>query len=292
MSSTQYLFFFLLFALFATTVALKLKAPEETRGVLLLDAVTFPKMVPSKSHYLVVQITNKHTVGDYGTDSIRADYMSFAQFAQTQGEADDIVFAQIIVNGAENQRLAKRIGVKDGFRFPTLFIFPAGSSEGIQYPENKPYHPHDLARFLSQHTNFYYHIPGTSKTFDQLSKNFIQANSESERATVLSKAREELNKITDAGEKDDMKYYVEIMEQVTSTGDEFIYSEIDRLTKIVDNKQLAKEKRNGYKAQISVLKQFAVSKEAAIATAAAVTAAAAKESPITATISESGEASA
>jgi protein disulfide-isomerase A6 len=251
----------------AAAWSLKLKSPEETKGILLLDAITFPKLVPSKTHYVVVQVTNKHTIGDYGTDSIRADYMSFAQFAQDKGESQDILFAQVIVNGAENQHLAKRIGVKDGFRFPSLFIFPIGSSEAVQYPEKKPYHPHDLTRFLSQHTNFYYHIPGTSKTFDQLSKEFIKTFDSLERAVLLTKAKEELSKITDVGDKEDMTYYVKIMEKVMEKGDAVIQSEIDRITKIIDNSKLSKEQRNGLKSHLSVLKQFAVSKEAVTVTA-------------------------
>lgn len=83
----------------------------ETLGVLLLDSITFPKIVPNSNVNVVVCIINKGDIGNYGTDSMRADYLDFASKGTLHGNASDTLFTQIIVNGAQNRKLAERIGV-------------------------------------------------------------------------------------------------------------------------------------------------------------------------------------
>jgi hypothetical protein len=64
----------------------KYKNEHETRGVVLLDAITFHKVVPSPSHAVLVLVCNKYEMGQYATDSIRADFFSFAEKGELQGE--------------------------------------------------------------------------------------------------------------------------------------------------------------------------------------------------------------
>lgn len=243
-------------------LALKLKSPDEAKGVLLLDSVTFNKLVPSPTFYHMILVANKHSIGDYGTDSIRSDFIAFAQFAQSHGEnADEVLFSQVIVNGAENAKIARDLGLDDNFKHPALFIIPKDSTNHIQYPDNKPYHPHDLARFLAQYSTFYYHIPGTSKAFDRLSKDFIQTTDNTERANIVIKTKEALEKVLKEEEKDDLKYYVKVMEKVIEKGEDYLDQELDRLNNILKGSKLAKGSRNNIKSHVSVLQQFVVSRD-------------------------------
>ena len=268
MSAASSLLLLLVVALLcvSTVHALKLKAPEEAKGVVLLDSITYHKLIPSPIHYYVVLVANKHSIGDYGTDSIRSDYIAFAHFAQSHGEnADEVIFSQVIVNGAENAKIARDLGLKDNFEHPAMFIIPKGAKDvkdAVQYPDDKPYHPHDLARFLAQYTSFYYHIPGTSKIFDRLSKDFMQTNDEEKRAEIVTKAKEALEKVAKEEEKDDLKYYIKVMEKINEKGDEYLEQEIQRLVAILNGSKLSKASRNNMKSHVSVLKQFQISKDA------------------------------
>jgi hypothetical protein len=87
----------LLLALLAVVAvsALPLKDEFETKGVVLLDSITFPKVVPSKVA-TVVLVANKAEIGDYATDSMRSDYFAFSYKAQTHGNSDDVLFTQVI----------------------------------------------------------------------------------------------------------------------------------------------------------------------------------------------------
>lgn len=98
--------------LFIITIsAIAGKNPEETYGILLLDSITFPKIVPSMTNTVLVLICKKGSIGNYGTDSIRSDYFSFATLSELQDtdsttsltDSDSILFTQIIVNGAQNK---------------------------------------------------------------------------------------------------------------------------------------------------------------------------------------------
>lgn len=65
---------------------IKYRNEFETESVVLLDSFTFPKIVPNPNHAVVVLVTNKREIGEYGTDSIRADFFDFAKRGITEGK--------------------------------------------------------------------------------------------------------------------------------------------------------------------------------------------------------------
>ena len=90
----------------ATVFAAAPKKSDEKRSVLLLDDFTFSKIVPHSNADVVVLISQKKMFGDYGTDSLRTDYLNFAFKMQTEGKAEHVLFTQVIVNGPENRGIA------------------------------------------------------------------------------------------------------------------------------------------------------------------------------------------
>lgn len=91
--------------LFSIDAAIPFKSEHESKGVLLLDGITYSKIVPNVERDVVILICNKGDIGQYGTDSIRADYFSMVgKLEQNEdGNTAHVIFAQLIVNGNVNK---------------------------------------------------------------------------------------------------------------------------------------------------------------------------------------------
>lgn len=237
------------------------KSSDEAKGVLLVDSITLPKLIPLHID-LMVLVVQKKQIGDYGTDSIRADYFNFANFVQLKAKGDEvkpILFAQMIVNGAENLKAAVRLGVKENFLHPALFLIRKGTVDAIPYPTKEPFHQNSLLGFLNKHTDFYYKVQGTNKVFDGLAAEFVAATGD-KRAAVLQRAKDSLDKMT----KDDLPsalYYVKVMEKMQSIGDKYINTEIQRLENLLDSTKLALTDRANIKNRLNGLKVFRSARE-------------------------------
>lgn len=245
-------------AMAVMTGAIPHKSSHETKGVLLVDAITMPKLIPSSNCDTLLLIAQKSQIGDYGTDSIRADYFAFADFIQLKAEGEGVkpvLFTQLIVNGAENLGYSKSLGMKDGFKHPKLFLIPKGSDQPIPYPSTEPYQKNNLVRFLNQHTDFYYKVPGTSKSFDQQAAAFVKASAE-QRPALVAAAKEVARTLTNPVDMEEADYYIKTMEKVLDKGDAFINSEFARLNHILDTSKLSKASRVNIKNHVNVLKSF------------------------------------
>lgn len=233
-----------------------LKDKEELKGVVLLDSITYPILIPSEKYSVVLLVANKAQVGDYGTDSIRQDYFSFAQFSQMEGEAPEILFAQMFVNGAENLRLATSLGLKKDFKHPVMFIIPKGSSEPIQYPSSSPFHIPELVRFLGANTNFYYKYPGTIRNFDDIANELVAANTEEEQKAIVQKAEKLLDSVTKEEDKETSQYYVKTMKRIVEKGTGYISAELTRIENVMGDKKTSNAAKDKLKQHGNVLKAF------------------------------------
>ena len=109
---------------------LKGKNDKEQIGVVLLDAVTFPKVVPQASKSVMVLISAGASDGDYGADSIRIDFLSFTEKCQLYGSSDAVLFAQLVVvneQESENANIADKLGIAPDFIHPAIFFYPENS---------------------------------------------------------------------------------------------------------------------------------------------------------------------
>jgi hypothetical protein len=246
--------------LLCLTLGASAPAKDTMRSVLLLDAVTFPKIVPNANHDIIVLISSKEKFGDYATDSMRTDYFNFALQSQTQGEAaDHVIFAQIIVNGAENRKLAESIGIAEDFEHPDLFIFPAGSNAAIKHPRDEPFNIAALTRFAAQHSSLKFQLPGTMKKFDEIAADFMRTDPKRQEALILQ-AERELEELVDGGELETAQYYLKVMRKVHDEGLEFVNKEIKRLTRLSnDASKVTKAKARLLSHHINVLHHFKAS---------------------------------
>eukprot|EP00981_Chlorochromonas_danica_P005813 scaffold1192_cov179-Ochromonas_danica.AAC.8 len=219
------------------------KSSHESKGVVLLDAITFPKIIPPMNCDLMVLVVQKAQIGDYGTDSIRGDYFAFADFVQLKATGDEVkpvLFAQVIVNGAENAALARSLGMKDKFTHPGLFFYAKGSTTPIPYPSTEPFQSDSLLRFLNKHGDFYYKLSGTSKELDQFIEPFLQASSEKTRQNmIIHQVEEYKTTLTHKTDIEDAQYYIKIMENIQKKGIVFIGEEIKRLETMLSGGQIA-----------------------------------------------------
>lgn len=235
------------------------KDENERKAVLLVDAITFPKIVPNPTRDVIVLVSQKSQLGDYGTDSIRNDYFSFSHKVQTQGEADHVLFAQLIVNGAENAKLAQEIGVGDNFVHPKLFIYPAGSNTAIQYPDDQPFHLNTLTQFARQHSSLQFQLPGTMKKFDELATQFLSTD-EGRQKSLLIEAERALEDLTETAQVEAAHYYVKVMTKITENGVGYLKTEIKRLKKLMgDASRMTKAGRRNIENHLNVLNHFVAS---------------------------------
>jgi hypothetical protein len=249
-----------LFAYLVHAASAAAKDNVDKKAVLLLDAITFPKIVPNSNHDVVVLVSQKSQFGDYGTDSMRTDYFNFAYKAQTQGDAaDHVIFAQVIVNGAENRNLADEIGVGDVFSQPKMFIYPAGSKTAIQYPEHEPFHLPTLTQFTGKHSSLQFQLPGTMKQFDEIAANFVRTDA-TRQAALIFQAESALEELVDAGEVEAGNYYVKVMHRIQDHGLDFIDKEIKRQTRLMnDASKLTKAGARNIQHHLNVLNHFKAS---------------------------------
>jgi hypothetical protein len=201
----------------------------ENFGVLNIDSMTFPKLIPSQRNSMVILVYSKTEIGDYGTESIRSDYYAFAKKAQTEGEADNVLFTQLVVNGAENRNLAIKLGMEENFKFPKLILIPVNGTKTVAYPNDHSFRLYELVVFLSKHTDFFLQQPGRSKLLNQLRKSFFATFDSSKRLALIEAAREENEKQTPF-EKHDAEYYINLLENITKTGRTVLDREIASTT--------------------------------------------------------------
>lgn len=204
---------------------------------------------------IVVLVTNKRSVGDYSTDSMRADYLDFASKGELHGNSTEVLFTQVIVNGAQNRKLADRIGVKPGdeFIYPELFLYKTNSNVAIHYPSKASWNIAHFTRWLSKHTNFYYGIEGTIENFDLLAERFMFAD-KNEHQKIIKEA-EELASTLDPHEKDNADIYIKTMNKIAEKGYDFIFTEIDRLAKLLKT-DISKSKKSDFVKRINIAYQF------------------------------------
>ena len=68
-----------LLMLFHVVSSLKGKSPDEAPGVVLLDSITFPKVVPSCNAHILVLFLNKQQIGQPTTDGSRDNFLEVAR---------------------------------------------------------------------------------------------------------------------------------------------------------------------------------------------------------------------
>lgn len=243
---------------------IKGKSGYETKGVALLDAVTFPRVVPHNDIGVMLMIWNEEMKGDYGSDSMVEDYYNFAATAEFKGVSGNVLFAQLVVNNWANKNLSIQIDPSlEQYKFPRIYYFHPGNGRPVPYPQYTTPNQVALNRFLGTATTFYLGVPGTQKDMYLLAREFIAAaeSSPPEMETVLMKTQkrvEELAPEMGGSWREFGYYYVRTMQKVINNGLEFVLKEITRLEDLVSDstKRISIEKRNEMQSKVNILHNF------------------------------------
>jgi len=242
---------------------------KESLGVVLLDGITFHKVVPSPTLSVLVLVSHAGSFGDYGTDSIRADFMSFAEKGELQGKSESILFAQIVVepfineDGSSSKSLsATEVIARDvfslgkDFKHPRLFLFKPDSKSPIAYSQKGAFNNIALTRWLSKQSDFYLDTPGTIHAYDKLVPDFFIAMSEGSGIDQILEQAEALVPKVELKDKDNCQYYLKVMKTILAKGVGFVKSEIKRLEDIVSSENLSNSKKIVMQRRINILHVF------------------------------------
>ena len=237
---------------------LKGKSEYESLGVVLLDAVTYPKVVPHATKSVLILLSNIEEHGQYATDSIREDFFQFAERSELQGNSESILFGQIVVDNLENMLLAEEtfsLNRKE-FKHPKLVLVnPNGKI--IDYPPKGAFNPIALTRWLHKEAEFFLHVPGTIEKFNVLSKKFMASTTVAEKQQILEEASS-LAPNVELHQKDDADYYLKMMSRVIERGVEYLNAEINRLEDIVTSERVTDQKKNSLQKRINICHTFVV----------------------------------
>lgn len=245
-----------LILIYIVSSKVKVKNDYESLGVVYLDAITFPKIVPHETKAVLVMVFSKTSVGDSTADQLRNEYYSFAQKGELQGNADDVLFAQVMVNGAQNAKLADRIGItfnNNNQRVPKLFLFKPKSVVSISFPETSTFTFLSLSRFVSRHTDFFFGNPGTIEEFDLLAEQFVFANP-IEYNNIIEHALK-ISPQVEPKDKKNAEYYINAMKKIAEVGKGWIRTEIMRLESLLQS-QISSDKKREIQKRVNIVHQF------------------------------------
>lgn len=218
------------------------KDTNEIFGVLLLDSITFPKIIPATRHDVVVLFADKVKVNNEAefptTVAVRENFLDVAKDRDVEGI--DLLFAQVLVNGAENLKLANR---HNASQLPSVQLFLKGSSRGIPFPLAKLFpNKVNIRRFISKYTGVIYHLPNSVPGFNKLALELMKARSEDAMRDVIDRATTAAVDITDEDMKSLAAEYLKVMYKVVDKGREFVTKELIRLSDLLTSMQDTSDK--------------------------------------------------
>lgn len=254
----------------------------EARGIVLLDDISFYKVVPS-NRVTVMLIWNKKELGEYGTESYRADYYQFVKDAEEQGCSENILFTQMIVNGAQNAAFSQReLGVKKDFSKPVTLLFKPGEATPIK-KDFGSMNPIDMTTFIGMNTVFFYEgVNGIIQDGQsRLARRFMATSDAAVRAEIMAESLKQLEEVENHPTNKFMStFYYKTMETIIERGDDYVESELENIATLVrPDTRISNKAIADLKIRRAVLRQFskaviekAVQDEAKAAAAAANTA--------------------
>lgn len=237
---------------------LKGKSDKEQIGVVLLDAVTFSKVVPQSSRSVLLLISTAGSDGDYGSDSIRQDFLSFAEKSQLHGSSDAVLFAQVVVSEEEpeNMRLAIEHGMQPDFIHPAIFFYAEGATSPVQYPAKNQVNHITLARWLSKQVEQYF-LPtaGLIESFGPLVAKFMRTADKEQHRALIEQASA-LAPTVELKDKENAKTYIKFMQRIADRGAGFVQAEIQRLEDLITSDRISKPNQILLQRKVNILHTF------------------------------------
>lgn len=230
---------------------LKWKNENEAHGIVLLDSMTFDKIIRRTDLNVVVGWFNKIDIGTGRIrDNMRDSYLEFALDGTRKGDAEDILFAQVIVNGAENLGIATRNEVKT---FPSITLYKPNSSQPIHYVDiDMDYY--SISKFVEKHTSYYIRGDGVVEQLEPFVANFIKANTQ-DYDDIIAKATDAADRLQGNFGLDG-QYYLKTMTNIKEKGFVYLKDEQTRLLAILEADKVSKTKKSELFKKYNVIVQF------------------------------------
>jgi len=203
-----------------------------------------------------LQAFNVNSMGDYGADSMREDYVQFSDKGTKEGRGDSVLFTQVAIDDKAgiNLDVAKKLGLAPTFKYPRLFLFKTGSPDPIPYPESGKFSDAAFTSFVAKHSDFFLGIDGLEPRFEAITKRFARSHS-IEYDALIAEAEAALDPLPE-NQRVHADYYVKIMKKVRENGIEFVTKEQKRLKKILDSESLSGKKKAEQQAKLNIVSQF------------------------------------
>jgi len=113
----------------------------------------------------------------------------------------------------------------------------------------------EIKKFLIRETGMWIGLPGCVEEFDVLVKEFFKASSDSDKKSILGRARTQADAIADEPKKGRATYYVKTLEKIVEKGNDFVDGELKRVEKLADGK-VSDNKKAQLKEKASILTSF------------------------------------
>ena len=247
--------------------AAKPEDPEfQSTGVLLVDALLFDKLIPSPRVNVVLMIANKANIGKRTTDYMRDEFMEMAKKTKSDQQ---VLFAQMLINGSDNKLQAERVGIEDQKEGhdtkPEFFLYRKGEKDAIPIkPDSDDFAVADVMAYVSKTTGVHFTSRGTIKALSELAEKFTAAEAGSEdRKKIYQEAKDKAasyptettkksakEKVANAG------WYVQTMEKVMEKDDSWVDKELARLRSIIVSDKVSNSRKDEFKRRLNIVQTF------------------------------------
>jgi len=261
--SAHLTFFLALLSLQLLVLTVKATVTREddyrTYGTVLMDSLTFPKIVPNARNHVIVMCVNKGQVGKLTTDGVRDEFLAIGETLEPMVASNSILFAQVIVNGAQNKKLSSKVGARENFIYPSFHLFKAGSSESVPFlsagevASSAP-SMNDISRWIYKETGIHIGAAGTVSELDRLVEEFLAADA-SNKASIIAKTRAAADTLTKSADRESSLHYVKTMEKLMNTPS-YAKDEVVRLVAIVDSDKVSSDRKQEFSRRINIVKRF------------------------------------
>lgn len=249
----------LLYAFFSVVALAKLKGKHEKEqvGVVLLDGVTFPKVIPHATLSTLVLVHSAAGDGDYGSDSIRQDFYAFAEKSQLHGTSDMVLYAHLMVSESEpaNAKLATSLGLAPDLIHPKILFFKVGETKPVEYPTQMQVNHVALSRWMAKQVDEYF-LPtvGLIQSFKPLIVRFMRASGDQQSAIIAEATA--LAPSVELKDKENAKTHIKFMEKIKEQGPSFVQSELARLEELVSGERISKSNQILLQRKVNILHSF------------------------------------
>jgi len=219
------------------------------RGIVNLDDLTFDKVVDG-SRAVFVRFDKEYAWGD--------EHDAFKEAAKRVGEsAADVLVVTVPLSKVDNHldKLTERFGVKES-DWPMFKLFKKGQTSRdtpVDYKGDKK-KADAMVAWVATETGAFFGLKGQIKEFDTLARKLAKGAAASALKTTAADARKLLASVSES-DKPHAEYYIKVFEKLAEKAD-YVAAESKRLKKMVEDKGVTKDKKDGFQAKLNALASF------------------------------------